>query len=276
VETVSRPFGELPLPEPNYIPVVPLRKSEPRGNAMKDLITLAGLLLFLALALVSQRVLDASRQERPVIGWSNSLVWSALGTPATPRFEVTTLSPGDAPRQWVVTGQVAYRDDAGALLQRTYEAAVEQVCAHDGSRECWHLGALSFDGLAVDPSTPPATEDASEAARAEAEPKETAPSTKAQAESQAAAAERAERFVAPVVETQSPPPMDTPTDPADLLRAIQQALNAAGHDAGSPDGQMGPRTRAAIESYQRANGLAVDGVPRAALLRHVQATASND
>jgi hypothetical protein len=74
---------------------------------MKHLITLAGLLLFLVLALVAHRVLDASRQERLVIGWSNSLVWSALGTPTAPRFEVTTLSSGDAPRDWVVTGQVA-------------------------------------------------------------------------------------------------------------------------------------------------------------------------
>jgi hypothetical protein len=240
---------------------------------MKNLIALAGLLLFLVLALVAYRVLDASRQKRLVFGWSNSLVWSALGTPATPRFEATVLSPGDAPRRWIVTGQVAYRDDAGALLQRTYEAAVEQVCVHDGGRECWHLAALSLDGLAVHPSTPPAAVHAHKAAPAEEEPEETAQPAEAQAESQA---ERAAPFLAPGVETESPPPIDTPTDPANLLRAIQEALNAAGHDAGSPDGQIGPRTRAAIQSYQRANGLAVDGVPREALLRHLQAAASND
>jgi hypothetical protein len=238
---------------------------------LKDLIALVGLLLFLVLALVAYRVMDASRRERLLIGWSNSLVWSALGTPTTPRFEVTALSPGDVPRRWIVTGQVAYRDDAGALLQRTYEAAVEQVCAHDGRRECWHLGALSLDGSAVDPSTPPVAQHAPEAAPAEAEPDETAPPAESQA-----AAPRAEPFLAPAVETESPPPMDTPTDPVDLLRAIQEALSAAGHDAGPPDGQIGPRSRAAIESYQRANGLAVDGVPRAALLHHLQAAASND
>jgi Putative peptidoglycan binding domain len=236
---------------------------------MKDLIALVGLLLFLVLALVAYQVLDANRQERLVIGWSNSLVWSALGTPTTPRFEATALSSGDAPKHWIVAGQVAYRDDAGALLQRTYEAAVEQVCAHDERRECWHLGALSLDGLAVDPSTPLAAEDAPEAAPAEAEPEETAPLAKGKAESQPTAV--AERAVAPAVETKSPPPMVMPTDPADLLRAIQEALNTAGHDAGPLDGQMGPRTRAAIKSYQQANGLAADGVPRPALLRHLQA-----
>jgi Putative peptidoglycan binding domain len=242
---------------------------------MKDLIGVAGLLLFLLLALVAYRVLDAGRQERLVIGWSNSLVWSALGTPTTPHFEATALSSGDGSRHWIVTGQVAYRDDAGAPLERTYEAAVEQVCTHEEHRECWHLGAMSLDGLAVDLSTPPAAEGAPEAAPAEAEPEDAAPLAEAETESQAAA-ERAELFPALAVETASLPPVDTPTDPADLLRAIQEALNTAGHNAGPPDGEMGPRTRAAIESYQRANGLAVDGVPRAALLRHLQAAASND
>jgi hypothetical protein len=236
---------------------------------MKNVIALAGLLLFLGLALMAHRVLDANRQERLVIGWSNSLVWRALGTPTTPRFEATALSSGDAPRHWIVTGQVAYRDDAGALLQHTYEAAVEQVCSDDGHRECWRLEALAVDGLAVEPNTPPAAEDAPEVAATE--PEETTPRAQSQA-----AAEPAEPFVASAVETGSPPPIDTPTDPADLLRAIQHALNAAGYDAGSADGQIGPRTRAAIESYQRANGLAVDGVPRAALLRHLQAAGSND
>jgi hypothetical protein len=244
---------------------------------MKHLIALVGLLLFLVMALVAYRVLDASRQERLVIAWSNSLVWTTLGTPPTPRFEPTALRSGDAPTHWIVTGQVAYRDDAGALLQRTYEAAVEQVCAHEGRRECWQLGALSLDGLAVDPSTPPAADDAAEAAPAEAEPEEIGPLTETKPESQpAAAAECAEPLLAPAVETEPPRPMDTPRDPANLLRAIQEALSTAGHNAGPPDGQMGPRTRAAIQSYQRANGLAVDGVPSAALLRHLQAAARND
>jgi hypothetical protein len=234
---------------------------------MKDLIAVAGLLMFLVLALVAYRGLDASRRERLVIGWSNSFVWSALGTPTTPHFEATALSSNDS--HWIVTGQVAYRDKAGAPLERTYEAAVEQVCSHDGRRECWHLGAMSLDGLAVHPSMPAATEDAPEAAT-EVKPDGTARLAEAQTESPAAA-QRAEPIPASAIEAKSPPPVDTPTDPADLLHAIQEALNAAGHDAGPSDGQMGPRTRAAIESYQRANGLPVDGVPRAALLRHLQA-----
>jgi len=45
----------------------------------------------------------------------------------------------------------------------------------------------------------------------------------------------------------------------DLTRAVQQALLAAGHDPGPPDGLMGPRTRGAIRDFQRRHGLKEDG-----------------
>lgn len=45
----------------------------------------------------------------------------------------------------------------------------------------------------------------------------------------------------------------------DLTRAVQEALLAAGHDPGPPDGVMGPRTRGAIRAFQRRRGLAEDG-----------------
>jgi len=48
--------------------------------------------------------------------------------------------------------------------------------------------------------------------------------------------------------------------------ALQQGLNRAGFDAGKADGVVGSGTRAAIEAYQRANGLAVTGDPSPALL----------
>ena len=44
----------------------------------------------------------------------------------------------------------------------------------------------------------------------------------------------------------------------DLAR-VQRALTKAGFDAGRPDGLMGPRTRAAIEAFQRDAGLPVTG-----------------
>ena len=50
-----------------------------------------------------------------------------------------------------------------------------------------------------------------------------------------------------------------------LTFEIQRLLARAGYDTGSPDGRLGPRTRKAIESYQRDQGLSVDGRPSDAL-----------
>lgn len=54
-----------------------------------------------------------------------------------------------------------------------------------------------------------------------------------------------------------------PTDDPGISRAerreLQERLNAHGFDAGSPDGMIGPRTRAAIEAFQTSAGLPVDG-----------------
>ena len=40
---------------------------------------------------------------------------------------------------------------------------------------------------------------------------------------------------------------------------IQRALKNAGFYAGAIDGKIGPRTKAAIEEFQKANGLNADG-----------------
>lgn len=39
------------------------------------------------------------------------------------------------------------------------------------------------------------------------------------------------------------------------VMAAQQALKDKGHDPGTIDGKMGPRTRAALSDYQKAEGL---------------------
>ncbi|WP_375262793.1 lytic murein transglycosylase [Palleronia sp.] len=48
---------------------------------------------------------------------------------------------------------------------------------------------------------------------------------------------------------------------------LQQRLNAAGYDAGDPDGVLGSQTAAAIRAFQQARGLPVTGEPSVALLR---------
>lgn len=57
-----------------------------------------------------------------------------------------------------------------------------------------------------------------------------------------------------------------------LVEDIQRELLATGHFVGLVDGVDGPRTRAAIQSYQRANGLAVSGAASRKLLEHIRYT----
>ncbi len=56
-----------------------------------------------------------------------------------------------------------------------------------------------------------------------------------------------------------------------MIGDIQGELVRAGYlPAGSPDGSMGPKTATAIQEYQRAKGLLVDGTPSAALLEYMR------
>ncbi len=51
---------------------------------------------------------------------------------------------------------------------------------------------------------------------------------------------------------------DAENDPA-VVRALQEALTAAGYDPGPADGTYGEQTEAAVVAFQQANGLSVDG-----------------
>jgi peptidoglycan hydrolase-like protein with peptidoglycan-binding domain len=76
---------------------------------------------------------------------------------------------------------------------------------------------------------------------------------------------------APVAEakpqvTQPPTPVETKTAPGPVsaatkpsIKEIQTALKNAGYYAGSIDGKLGPKTKKAIEEFQKANDLKVDG-----------------
>jgi murein L,D-transpeptidase YcbB/YkuD len=44
------------------------------------------------------------------------------------------------------------------------------------------------------------------------------------------------------------------------VKQLQTALKNAGYDPGNADGKMGKQTREAIKAFQKANGLAADGV----------------
>jgi len=51
--------------------------------------------------------------------------------------------------------------------------------------------------------------------------------------------------------------------------AVQQALNEAGYDCGTPDGKIGNMTRSAISAYQEASGLTVTGTIEDELLENL-------
>lgn len=55
------------------------------------------------------------------------------------------------------------------------------------------------------------------------------------------------------------------------LQALQEALNRKGFAAGTPDGVMGPATRAGLRGYQRSLGTVADGYPTLELLQKLQA-----
>lgn len=58
-----------------------------------------------------------------------------------------------------------------------------------------------------------------------------------------------------------PPPADQQPLSRGEIEALQTQLNRLGFAAGDEDGLLGPATRAALASFQRANGLIADGYP---------------
>ncbi|HEU4922789.1 MAG TPA: peptidoglycan-binding domain-containing protein [Burkholderiales bacterium] len=50
------------------------------------------------------------------------------------------------------------------------------------------------------------------------------------------------------------------------IRAMQRRLNARGFDAGTPDGILGGKTRAALRDFQRSANLVVTGEPNSRTL----------
>jgi len=61
------------------------------------------------------------------------------------------------------------------------------------------------------------------------------------------------------VATNATPPQSSAKPPDDLVRLVQEALERAGYEIGVPDGQLGPRTVAAIKRFQTDRYLAVTG-----------------
>ena len=71
------------------------------------------------------------------------------------------------------------------------------------------------------------------------------------------------------------PPADEPLAIA-AVRVMQERLNRLGHEAGKPDGRIGPQTRAALQSFQRRVDLPPDGYPDPDTLARLEEVAAQN
>ncbi len=69
---------------------------------------------------------------------------------------------------------------------------------------------------------------------------------------------------------QAPWPRDQQALSRMQIQALQTDLNRRGFASGTPDGLIGPTTRAAVRAYQRSLGIPADGYPTTELLERLQ------
>ncbi len=102
------------------------------------------------------------------------------------------------------------------------------------------------------------------AAQSTVKPQQAAPG---EARSGARSAPAAETPTVPAAAAPAPPAPPTPSATTDVTRAIQRELKDRGYDAGTPDGQPGLMTRAAIMAYEHDRNLPLTAEPTPQLLK---------
>jgi membrane-bound lytic murein transglycosylase B len=71
------------------------------------------------------------------------------------------------------------------------------------------------------------------------------------------------------------PTANPPIGRADAMQ-MQNLLLALGYQVGTPDGQIGPRSRAALQALQKKENLVADGYPSAIALANVRTVAARE
>ena len=245
---------------------------------------------------VQRLVASLNLVEDAIVGSSTDILRVNLFSP-----EITPL-PGDG--HWKLSGIIETQGRAGKAVHVRYVSNVLLTCMPYEDPECGRVESLSIEGkpLIIDgaivaelqsvlnpDSDPlgealPGTSDTAAAAEltplplpqiSTVEP-ETAPVAEAsQASDALVTAEPAEPAPQVAAESQpataamAPAQEDEPTQGNRQIFLIQKILRGMGYDPGPVDGQIGPRTTSAIQTYQQRAGLEADGQPSAALLEHM-------
>ena len=151
----------------------------------------------------------------------------------------------DTAGYYTVFGQVDAENAFGAKLRNNYMLVMKSTCSRDHYyRDCWDVyTAVLGDQVIVDRKIPTVS--------------------RSYNDNNSDAVAKAERTPTSVEFTKTIDGVLSRYGSSKTVHIIelQKLLASAGYDPGPLDGAMGPRTRVAIEEYQRDHGLPVDGEP---------------
>ena len=195
-----------------------------------------------------------------------------------------SIEPHIEPNFWILSGIASRQDSSGGRDFLPYSAVLESICLPYGSPECWRIQSLTIDRGPVEIDTEIDSGSLSASDPVDTPLPKAVEESKPPSEPEGSTASSGTTPPEPVVPAESvlpePPPIvdikevDDPAPKAlsedALISLIQLALEELGFDPGPPDGKMGPRTKSAIEIYQRRHELHDDGQPTQKLLDHIK------
>jgi len=250
-------------------------------------------LVWLAVPLITR---DGARNQKRVVGAlkfvEERIETLGSGDQVVDAFHLPILQEGPEPNAWVVSGVVEMHDAAAGKHFKPYVAELTSVCNSYSDSRCWSLEKLDLgselnepdeDGARVSLMSAldlEAIEPALEAGAVEqASDRVPLIGVNSQADSKLssqykliATTEKAGKLTSNSNEQTKKPhknALDFLRNHQVLVYLIQRQLNGLGYNSGPADGKIGPRTRAAIEAYQREHNLRIDGRPTKKLTSHL-------
>ena len=264
---------------------------------MKGFFRFVALVVFLGIAWVAIALLVGrdKESEQRLVG-ALSFVQETIQRSYYESFDLDvyhspSIERGSQPNVWSISATLAIPDSTGTAIHEQYTAVVENLCQAYAEHRCWRLVQLTIgdavlgnqEGLIraalerIAPSVTPHTITTSLGTdRTGAQPSKdrtseapTAGMFQAMETTRISASEAPATLAAGDITVQSTDGARTQPDRS-LVVMIQSQLRDRGLDLGPLDGVMGPRTRAAIATYQRRHGLTPDGIPSRSLLNSLR------